>query len=81
MELFVVGTSHAAAQPEARACLHVALADVYETAARLRGRGLCEAVALSTCGRLELYGAATEAAGAAETLLSLLARRSGLSAD
>ncbi|HET9947474.1 MAG TPA: glutamyl-tRNA reductase [Longimicrobiales bacterium] len=80
MELFVVGTSHAVAPPEARARLHVALADVYETAARLRDRGLAEAVALSTCGRLELYGAA-QPGGAADTLLSLLARRSGLPPD
>ncbi len=80
MELFVLGTSQAVAPAAVRERLHVDLEEVYRTLADLlRGRGLlAEAVPLSTCARLELYGVAPDVDRAARALLHLLGRRTGV---
>lgn len=80
MELFVLGTSQSVAPTKVRERLHVGLEEVYATLGRLLAeRGVLEeAVALSTCARLELYGLARDADRAEGVLVRLMARRTGL---
>lgn len=80
MEIFVVGSSQAVAPTEVRERLYVELEEVYaDTGDVLTQRGVLEeAVALATCGRLELYGVAADPDRAVRLLAKLVSRRSGL---
>lgn len=72
-ELFVVGLSHHTAPVEVREKLSVATAELREALLELRAQGLSEAVLLSTCNRVEIYGASEQpsrAMDAARTFLN-----------
>lgn len=81
MEVFVLGTSHAVAPSAVRERLHLDVEDIYAALEPLVSDGpvLREAVALSTCARLELYGVAEDAERASRLLLAGFARRVGMS--
>jgi glutamyl-tRNA reductase len=83
MELFVLGTSQSVAPAPVRERLHLDLEEVYAVLGHLlTERGvLGEALPLSTCARLELYGVAPDADRAQRLLVRLMARRTGLSPD
>lgn len=77
MEVFVLGTSQSVASAPTRERMFVDLDEIYDALASLQeGRGvLAEAIPLATCGRLEIYGMATDVDRAAAVLAHLLARR------
>ena len=79
-EVFVVGTSQSVAPVAVREKLHVDLEEVYRAPVELLvDRGILqEALPLSTCGRLELYGVTENPERALKLLVRLLAERSGL---
>lgn len=79
-EIFVVGTSHTVAPIAMREQLHVNSQEMYQMLGDLlTDRGaLCEAVPLSTCGRLELYGVSDRPERAVKLLVRLLSERAGL---
>lgn len=81
MELFVLGTSQSVASAAMRERLHVDLQEVSEALVHLlTERGvLVEAVPLSTCARLELYGVASDPDRALRIVTRLMARRTGVS--
>ncbi len=81
MELFVLGTSQSVAPAAVRERLHLDLQEVSEALVHLLTEQgvLAEAVPLSTCARLELYGVATDADRALRVLTRLMARRTGVS--
>jgi glutamyl-tRNA reductase len=81
VELFVLGTSQSVASASVRERLHLELQEVSEALVHLlTERGvLAEAVPLSTCARLELYGVAPDADHALRVLARLMARRTGVS--
>jgi glutamyl-tRNA reductase len=81
VELFVLGTSQSVASASVRERLHLDLQEVSEALVHLlTERGvLAEAVPLSTCARLELYGVAPDADRALRVLARLMARRTGVS--
>jgi len=83
VEIFVVGSSQAVASADVRERLHVDLDEFYaQFGALLSERGVVEeAVALATCGRLELYCVARDADRAMRLLTRLFARRTGLDQD
>ena len=79
MELFVLGTSQSVAPAPVRERMHVELDEVYSALDDLLGQdgGLLEALPLSTCRRLEIYGVSEEPERALSLLRALLARKSG----
>ena len=79
-EVFVVGTSQSVAPVAVREKLHVDLEEVYRAPGELLvNRGILqEALPLSTCGRLELYGVTKNPERALKLLVRLLAERAGL---
>ena len=79
-EILVVGTSQSVAPLDVREQLHVELGEVYlALGERFVDRGVFEeAVPLSTCGRLELYGVSRKPERAAKLLIRMLAERTGL---
>lgn len=81
-DVFVVGTSHAVASASVRERLHVPLDEVHAALAPLLqdGGGLLEAVPLSTCARLEIYGIAADASAVVDRLVGLLAERVSVAA-
>jgi glutamyl-tRNA reductase len=83
VELFLVGTSHSVASSSVRERMHVDVEEMYATLELLRdSRNLLdEALPLVTCGRLELYGVAPDAARAVRVLGHLMARRTGIPSD
>lgn len=80
MELFVMGTSQAVASARTRERMHVDLDEVYAALRALRDERhvLVEAIPLTTCGRLELYGLAPNVGRAVGVLGGLVARRTGM---
>ena len=67
--IIVVGLSHRTAPVEVREALAVPKERIAEALARLRAEaGLAEAMLLSTCNRVEVYGRSTEPAAAAVAL-------------
>lgn len=76
MELFVFGTSQNVASAAVRARLHVDLDDLYRGLQpfMVRRRLLAEAIPLSTCGRLELYGVTPDTERARALLTALVAQ-------
>ncbi|MGE0158307.1 MAG: glutamyl-tRNA reductase [Gemmatimonadales bacterium] len=82
-EIFVLGTSASVAPSSVRERLHVELDDVYSGLGRLTERShlLLEAVPLSTCGRLELYGVSARPARAIRMLHDIMATRTGFDLD
>ena len=83
VELFVLGTSQSVAPAAVRERMHVELDEVYSALDDLLSQdgGLVEALPLSTCGRLEIYGVVEEPERALSLLRALLARKSGVSAE
>ena len=82
MDLLCVGLNHHTAPVALRerfAIGETALSGVASEVARLEG--LCEAVVVSTCNRVEVYVAANEAARGHVALLSYLAARGGAPLD
>lgn len=81
--IFVIGTSQSVASAAMREQMYVDLEEVYEALGDLlTSRGLLdEAVALATCGRLELYCVAEDPERAVKVLVRLLERRTGMSRD
>jgi len=76
----VVGVSHATAALELRERLALDGGAALGVArALLAPGGVCEAVALSTCNRTELYMYARDASAARQAALELLAERAGVS--
>lgn len=76
MRLLALSWSHRSGDAAAREAL--AAVPVERVLAELKSRGVCEAAALSTCNRFELYVAGTPAAPPdAEAVLSSLAELSG----
>jgi glutamyl-tRNA reductase len=78
-DIFVLGTSTSVAPASVRERLHVDLGDVYRGLEGLVGRSdlLLEAVPLSTCGRLEVYGVSERPARAIRVLQDMVAARTG----
>lgn len=78
-EIFVVGTSHSVASSRIRERMHVDVDDVYAALESLTGARdtISEAIPLSTCGRLELYGVTHDVDHAVGILTRLLAHRTG----
>jgi glutamyl-tRNA reductase len=76
-EIFVLGTSTSVAPSSVRQRLHVSLDEVYRGLHGLVGRSdlLLEAVPLSTCGRLELYGVSARPTRAIRVLQDMVAAR------
>lgn len=83
MELFVLGTSQRVASTRMRERMHVDLDEVFPALQSLRKEGsiLVEAVPLATCGRLELYGVASDLERAVAVLRRLMVQHTGLSRD
>ncbi len=79
-EIFVLGTSTSVAPSPVRERLHVALDDVYRGLDGLIARSdlLLEAVPLSTCGRLEVYGVSSRPARAIRVLQDMVTARTGI---
>lgn len=78
MELFCLGLSHHTAAVSLRECFAVPEADAPALLADLRDRAGCaEAVLLSTCNRVEIYGAAAGAERAMSAAAELLRGRAG----
>lgn len=78
-ELFVVGLSHHTAPVEIRETLSVATAELASALAELRASGLSDAVLLSTCNRVEIYGASTQPSHAIEAARRFLSSKSDVS--
>jgi glutamyl-tRNA reductase len=78
-EIFVLGTSTSVAPSSVRERLHVDLGEVYRGLEGLVGRSdlLLEAVPLSTCGRLEVYGVSERPTRAIRVLQDMVATRTG----
>lgn len=83
MQVFVVGTSHSVASAAVRERLHVEVDEVYAAVDELlpQHEVLDEAIVLTTCARLELYGVARDPARATKLLQRMLARRVGAPMD
>lgn len=82
MELFCLGLSHHTADVSLRERFVVPEADVPRFLGALRAEGeLAECVLLSTCNRVEVYGAVEDAGPAAAGCAALLRRQAGVSAD
>ena len=83
VDLIVLGLNHKTAPLDVRERLAVREEEQGALALLARDAGCAEALLLSTCNRVELYGArgAQGGAGALEGALSLLASRAGLSAE
>jgi glutamyl-tRNA reductase len=82
MELFCLGLSHHTAAVSLRERFAVGAAEVPAfLPALLEEAGLGEAAVLSTCNRVEVYGAAADGAIAGAACSSVLARRAGTEAD
>ena len=83
MPLVVAGTSHRCASVDVRERLAFAEADLVPAAARLRAAGIVnEAVVVSTCNRVEIYGAGTgDAAAVARNVRAFLAADRAFAAD
>jgi len=83
VELFVLGTSHSVASANLRERMHMDVADVYAGLSRMvGGRGLlAEAVPLSTCGRLEVYGVSDNPERARRVLRGLIAGKAGMTPE
>jgi glutamyl-tRNA reductase len=76
-EIFVLGTSTSVAPPGVRERLHVDVDEVYRGLDGLIARSdlLREAIPLSTCGRLEVYGVSPRPARAIRVLQDMVAAR------
>ncbi len=77
----VVGFDHRRSSPALRDRLFVAEGEMTGFLADLRAAGLAQAIVLSTCDRVEVQGAAADPGAFAQTLLRLLATRSGLAVE
>ena len=78
MQLFCLGLSHHTAAVSLRECFAVAEAEMAGVLAALReAAGLREAVLLSTCNRVEIYGAAEDCGAAMSVAGDFLRGRSG----
>ena len=79
-QLLLLGTSQSVASAQVRERLHLDLDDIYEGLLALRTeRGLVEeAVALSTCGRLELYCVTNQPQSLERLLLGMVSARTGM---
>jgi len=71
--LFVVGANHRSAPLAARDRLFFDEAGHAELLGRLKARGVAQAIALATCDRVEVQGAAADPQGAMRTVLVALA--------
>ena len=79
MLVVVTGISHNTAALELRERLALDAAAALEVACGLLGRGgVCEAVALSTCNRTELYMYGRDTSAARQAAVELLAERAGV---
>jgi glutamyl-tRNA reductase len=82
MNLFCLGLSHHTAAVSLRECFAVGGDQAAGVMRELRvAAGLSEVVLLSTCNRVEVYGAAPDAGPAADAVSSALHRRAGRRAD
>ena len=81
-EIFVLGTSTSVAPSRVRERLHVDLDDVFRALEDLTARSdlMREAIPLSTCGRLEVYGVSARPARAGRVLRDMVAARTGIPA-
>ena len=77
----VVGFTHRSASPELLDRLFIADGEMSGFLADLRAAGLTQSIALSTCDRVEVQGAASDPAAFARTVLAVLAKRSGLASE
>lgn len=78
MQLFCLGLSHHTAPVSLRECFAIPDAETGAVLSDLRGgAGLDEAVLLSTCNRVEIYGVASEAGDAVGAAAGLLRQRAG----
>ena len=76
--LFVTGVSHRTAPVELRERLAPSTDGITETIAALRVAGAPEIMLLSTCNRIEIYGAAERPDDAARVALATLSARQGV---
>jgi glutamyl-tRNA reductase len=83
LELFVLGTSHSVAPLVLRERMGADVDEVYSGLSPLLEHGgpIVEAVAVSTCGRLEVYGVSREPVEARRALRELIARRAEMSVE
>jgi glutamyl-tRNA reductase len=81
VRLVVVGFDHRRAPAPLRDRLFIPDGEMGGFLADLRAAGLAQAVALSTCDRVEVQGATTDPGSFAQTLLGVFAARSGSSAE
>ena len=82
MNVFCLGLSHHTAAVSLRECFAVTGNDSAPVMHDLRSAaGLSEIVLLSTCNRVEIYGAAVNPAAAMDLASSFLQRRAGRTAD
>jgi glutamyl-tRNA reductase len=73
MKLFVTGVSHRTTPVELRELLAVGQSQIVSESRRLKSHGeLDEIVLLSTCNRVEIYGASRQATGRMDSLFRLL---------
>ena len=77
MSVLVVGISHHSAPVWLLEQVTVGLADTGRVAEQLRGCGVCEAVVLSTCNRVEVYADAESFHAGVDAVSDLLSRGSG----
>jgi glutamyl-tRNA reductase len=77
----VLGFGHRSSPATLRDQLFVADAEMGGFLAELRAAGLGQAIALSTCDRVEIQGAAADPGGFVQAVLKLFAVRSGASAE
>lgn len=82
-QLLLLGTSQSVASAQVRERLHLEMDEIYEGLRTLRNeRGLVdEAVALSTCGRLELYCVTSRPEELQRLLMGMVSARTGMSRD
>ncbi len=87
MKLIMVGLDHTSASVSVRECLAFSATDLPTALSQLTKRNngtpplLAEAVILSTCNRVELYGTTSNAVGIEQRMVEFLARFHNLSED
>lgn len=86
MKLFMVGLDHTSASVDVRECLAFSSTDLPNALSQLTTRNngtpplLAEAVILSTCNRVEMYGVATSASGVEQRVVDFLSKFHNISA-
>jgi glutamyl-tRNA reductase len=87
MKLFMVGLDHTSASVDVRECLAFSPTDLPNALSQLACRNngkpplLAEAVILSTCNRVELYGVATSTVGLEQRIVEFLSKFHNIPGD